>query len=150
MHVESHDRFDDVAEFDPETGALVEYSRATRPNPAPEAVQGHYARLFGTVTVLYRLGSSLWLRIGDEARDLDLASTEVRWDHAHGRSTLTLLEHGEPLAQVQYQPGPSGAGLDNDPTAFVEAEDWDFGLFVRNVLDDDSRRARIYGGRPAP
>lgn len=144
MRIESHDRFDHLAEFDPTTGRVQEFGRATSSPGISVQTMGHYARLSGTIAVLYRLDKSLWLRIGDEARALDRKGIEVRWAHVRGRSTLELLDTGELVASVRYRPGPGGGP--GDPTPFAESEDWDFGLFVQNVLGDESRRARIYGG----
>lgn len=144
MFVESHDRFDVVADFDPATGRLAEVNRADGPTATAGTVRGHYARLSGTLTVFYRLGNSLWLRIGSQARDLGLVGLEVGWVHVDGRSTLTLLEQGVLIAEIRYQPRTGGGA--KDPTPFAESEDWDFGLFVKSVLGDEGRRARIYGG----
>jgi hypothetical protein len=36
---------------------------------------------------------------------------------------------------------------DADPTPFVSAEDFDFGLFIANVIGDPGRRDRIYARR---
>lgn len=144
MRVESHDRYDDVAEFDPATGRLEESGRASSSAAGPIDPQGHYSWLSGTLAVIYRLGGSLWIRIGDESRNLDDAGIEVRWEHSCGRSTLDLIDNGTLVAEVRYQP-VSGVGP-ADPTPFAESEDWDFGLYVKTVLDNDERRRRIYGG----
>lgn len=146
MRVESHDRFDDVAEFDPATGGLEEFSRASTNGAVPTAPQGHYARLSGTLAVFYRLDASLWIGIGDEARNLDDPNIEVRWVNSHGSSTLELIDNGDLVAEVMYQPG-SGGGF-GDPTPFAESEDWDFGLFVKTVLGNEGRRMRIYRAAP--
>lgn len=145
MYIESFDRFDAVATFDPSTGRLVESSRAAfREGHGPPS--GHYARLAGTLAVLYRDGGVLHLRLGDYDGAIESRRARVRWSHDHGVSSLTVIEHGATVAEVEYRPGPlSVAG---DPTPFVESEDWDFGLFVRNVLADGGRSERIYGGRP--
>ncbi|WP_370617520.1 hypothetical protein [Mumia sp. Pv 4-285] len=144
MRVESHDRFSAVAEFDPVTGRLDEFSRASGAAADRVAPQGHYSRLAGTLVVFYRLGASLWIRIGVASRNLDDAGVEIRWKRSRGHSTLDLIDNGVLVAEAEYQPGPGGG--DADPTPFAESEDWDFGLFVNAVLGSEGRRARIYGG----
>lgn len=143
MLIESHERFDDLAEYDPTTGQLQEFSRATSSAASSGPPTGHYAKLSGTLAVFYRLDGSLWMRLGNEARNLDQVGNELRWEHVERHSTLELLERGTLVARVQYRPG-SGGGP-GDPTPFVDSEDWDFGLFVTNVLGNEGRHARIYG-----
>jgi hypothetical protein len=143
MIVESHDRFSDVGDFDPESGDLLEFSRfEAAPADFPE---GHYAWLGGTLAVLYRVGGALWLRIGDEARVVDPDGASVVWDRAERLSRLRLIDQSNEVAAVEYVSHTDEVvSVQEDPTAFAEAEDWDFGLFVRNVLRDKDRRRRIY------
>lgn len=147
MYILSHDRFADVAHFDPTTGALEEFRRGSEPGSEARMPEGHYARLEGMlVAVFYRFDSHLWLRIGDQFRDLDAGDAGIRLEHLDGgRSRLTLLDHEEPCAAAEYEPVPFGGP--DDPTPLAEPEHGDFGLFVKNVLDDEGRRARIYGGK---
>ncbi len=138
MLVASHDAWANLAEFDSVTGALREFARG---DVEEAAVQGHYARLSGTTAVLYWVSGSLWLRLGDVVRDVGGETVEVEWAASGGRASLSLAEDGEQVASVHYTPGPY---FEDDPTPAVKAEDFDFGLFVRNVLADPARRARIY------
>jgi len=145
MYVASHDRFLDVADFNPETGVLEEFRRPSKSGSDARMPEGHYARIDGTLVVFFRLDTSLWLRIGNECRDLDSGDAGIRLERVDGgRSRLTLLDRGEPCAVVEYEPIPFGGP--EDPTPFAEPEDGDFGLFVSKVLDDKGWRARIYGG----
>jgi hypothetical protein len=148
MLVESQDRFEDVGDFDPRSGRLVELKRN---EPAArrlltESLRGHYARLSDKLAVLYRDDGDLWLRLGEHAVPLRAQPPSVRYertDRQHAR--LALLADGAEVAAVEYRPGPTiGPPLDEDPTPFIDAEDWDFGLFVHNVMTDDGRRQRIY------
>lgn len=147
MRIDSHDRFENVSDFDPPTGSLQERNRALEGGSSPALVEGHYARLSGVLAVLYRLDACLWLRIGEVARNLDEVGVVVGWWHVQGDSTLELMERGAVVAEVHYRPCPGGGS--EDPTPFAESEDWDFGLFVKNVLGNEGRRSRIYGGAPS-
>lgn len=148
MLVESHDRFDDVAAFDPESGRLQPFSRGA-PGKRGDLLnangQGHFAQLGDALAVLYRHRGALWLRLGQRAANLDSPTIEVRCRRVGDMARLVLIEGGSETAVAEYVPGPSsGPPVAVDPTPFVESEDWDFGLFVCNVLSDDGRRRRIY------
>jgi hypothetical protein len=154
MLIQSHDRFEDVAAFDPNTGRLTQFTRSApgrQRHLLAEPVRGHFAQLGDVVTVLYRHDDALWLRMGPRAANLDSITTKVRRVHVGAEARLELVEGATKTAVAEYVPGPkTGPPLADDPTAFVESEDWDFGLFVCNVLGDSGRRRRIYSpGSPA-
>lgn len=149
MLVESHDRFDDVAHYEPESGRFVEFSRgAAAEQQVAGPVGGHYSRLGGELAVFYRDAGVLWLRIGDRIRRLGDGGAAVRWENSDGRSRFSILDEGREVVAVEYSSPVRGSDLVNDPTPFAEAEDWDFGLFVQRVLAEDARRRRIYTDKP--
>jgi hypothetical protein len=142
MHIHSRDRFADVASYDPVTGALDEHKRAVCEHDGPDHIpEGHYARLAGTLVVFYRLNGSLWLRMGDTVTNLNPSSTEVRWDKQGAVSRLTLFSDGGVIATLQYEPRFSSTPYD---FGMEEPGDFDFGLFISNVLADPAWRGRIY------
>jgi hypothetical protein len=48
---------------------------------------------------------------------------------------------------LRYQAGPrSGPSVADDPTPFVNNEDWDLGLFVSNVVFDEERAELVKHG----
>jgi hypothetical protein len=145
MLVESYDRFQMIGEFDPASGALREFKRdEAPPELLAEPVRGHYASLEGVQAILYRSDGTLWLRLDGEARPLALDAKNARWSRHGDRSRLILLGNGDTIASVEYRPGPAGPPLRDDPTPFVESEDWDFGLFVQNVVTNPDRASLIY------
>lgn len=143
MRVDSHDLYTSVGEFDPATGDLVELARDALDATPPS---GHYARLAGTLVVLYRDGRDLWIRIGGTARNCADKGTSIEWGRSGTASRLALSTDGREVAAVEYVVVGEGGGP-ADPTPFADPEDWDFGLFVKNVLDDVGRSERIYQGR---
>lgn len=140
MRVDSHDRYMDVGVFDPATGELAEVVR----DPVRHVgfPSGHYARLAGIMVVLYRDQGDLWLRIGGTVQNLSDGRAAVSWKRSRSTARFALSVDGHELATLEYPVGQAGGP--DDPTPFAEPEHWDFGLFVKNVLDDDGRRQRIY------
>lgn len=145
MLVHSHNSFWVVADFDERTGELNEFRRRSAEDPPVSAVRGEFITSRGGSAVFYRHHELLWLRIGEVVRAFDGDGCEVQWRRAFGRATLDLLDRGVSVASVQYAPGPGGE--DDDPTPFADQEDWDFGLFVKNVLENEGRSRRVFGGR---
>ena len=106
-----------------------------------QPLRGHFAYLGKVLGILYRLDDVLRLRLGD--RDFLLAGADrVEWSVSGPTATLEIVLDPERIS-VQYSAGQS---LVNDPTPFVEAEHFDFGLFVSNVASNDKRAGRMYQG----
>lgn len=145
MLVQSNDSFIRVGEFDPRNGTLVEFDRE---NASPELLasplEGHFSILSGKRVVFFRSEDRLWLSIEDEVWDMT-DGHEVEWETLGGSSLLRIRQGKDDAFEVRYEPGPeTGPPLDDDPTPFVAQEDWDFGLFIHNVLSNPQRSAGIY------
>jgi hypothetical protein len=136
MLVQYHDRYDVVAEFNPESGQI-----RPLPRPAelgPTGTDGWFAILAGTCVVFYRDTGRLWLRVGDRTFDVD-ANASVDWRIEEGNAVFSVADDVGQVV-VKYPSGPlSGPSLCDDPTPFVEEEDWDLGQFVTNILNDEER-----------
>lgn len=147
MIVQAFDRVDQTARFDPESGRL-EVLPAGGPGDGAGSPQGHFGFLGGTSVVLYRSGDALRLRVGDKdvVADEGIAVTHTR---SGGSCALTVLDRAteRPLATISYAAPDDSVGEEFDPTPFVDAEDFDLGLFLANVTGDPDRRKAIYAGR---
>lgn len=141
MLVQYHDRFDVVAEFDPPSGQL-----RVRPRPpglSPAGTEGWFSILGGSAVVFYRHTNHLWLRVGERVFDLD-GGASVDWCSEEGFAVLRAHDSTSEVL-IRY---PAGPNLDQDPTPFVEEEDWDLGLFVANVVLDEERSELVRSGLP--
>jgi hypothetical protein len=132
MRLNSFDRWSDVGEFTPTNGELTVLPRADAPPAEPH---GAYTYLAGTLTVFYRVDDDLYLRHGNQT--IALTGAVASWQTGAGRARLQV---DELVLAYQPEPGP----VEGDVTSFVEDEDFDFGLFIANVLNDPGRRERIY------
>ena len=140
MIIQSYDRWVVMAEYDPGSGAVKEF---TRPPKGAFVCTGHYASLSGILAVLYRSNGALWLRIGAGVRNLDQTAVSVRFHSEAEFSFLELIDGQDVVVGVRYRNKLDELRSD-DPTPFVEPEHFDFGLFVKNVVEDTARRGRIY------
>jgi hypothetical protein len=141
--IKYHDRIDIIAEFDPETGRT---DILPRPQGLPvTGTDGWFSLLGGLCVVFYRQGGRLWLRAGERIIDLDRDPT-IEWHREGDISSLTIGDQRGEIV-LRYRTGPrSGPALQEDPTPFVDEEDWDLGLFLSNVMFDAERIELIRGG----
>jgi len=136
MLVQDFERYDVVAEFDPTTGRV---EPVPRPPGLPwNATDGWFATIEGICVVFYRLEGQLWLLAGNHRFNLD-GKASVAWRRDGSTAVFTVADEAGQVT-LRYRPGPSsGPPLSEDPTPFVEEEDWDLGLFVTNILVDEER-----------
>ncbi|GAA2522788.1 hypothetical protein GCM10010201_21180 [Pilimelia columellifera subsp. columellifera] len=59
---------------------------------------------------------------------------------------LTVTAPGCPVYRVRYH--RDVPMFEGDPTPFVELEDFEFGVFLRNLLGDPERMERIFRAEP--
>lgn len=143
MLVESHDKHSEVGEFDPDTGRLTRLERNKAAALLDQKLCGHFADLGEVLGILYLHEGHLMLRL-DRTKTPATAET-VRWEADGPRAILSIVDASIVVASARYRRGPAtGPKLSVDPTPFIEPEDWDFGLFVRNVVGDTERARRIY------
>ncbi|MEK6334071.1 MAG: hypothetical protein AABM67_03920 [Acidobacteriota bacterium] len=143
MILESKDVFDQLAEFDPNTGTYRLLSRKQHSELATTPPSGGYSIVDGTMLSLYRRDEVLYFRAGDREFRLtdDVISKLTREDNSR---VFQLIQDGNSLAVFRYAPPVLDVPMSADPTPFIEEEDFDFLLFVHRVLTDTGRRNRVY------
>lgn len=140
----SHDKYTEFAELDSRSGIVRWFTMAV-PKVASKRIDGHVARLGGSVLCLYRdPDGMLHFRLDDHDLVLDHA-TVIDLERAE-QNNLVIRRADGVLLTWRYPPPALDPPLDEDPTPFVEEEDFDFGLFLHNVTHDDVRRQTIYRG----
>jgi hypothetical protein len=122
-------------------GRLLRAATVAETNGIP--LVGHFAELNGERVMLFRCDERLYVRFG---HDLPLATDGLlaEWWVAFGKAHFRLKRGEQILVERSYSLSVHIKNLVHDPTPFVEAEDFDFLLFVRNVLNDSARSQRIY------
>ena len=131
-------KYDGLAEYDHAKGMFTITSRNTLGAKAPLKTDGMFAILSTVFVALYCFGQQLFLRIGDTCIPLtnDLVVT-VSGDT--NRRKLNIEKDGVVIADIEYMLDLSKQ-FPNDPTPFVEDEDFDFGLFLFNISKDRERQ----------
>lgn len=142
MLLQSFDRFDRLAEFDPTSGSWSEFAR--QPGAIPKTA-GQYGLIGETMVFVYRLGDSVLLRIDGSVVDLD-ERVSIDVQRSPGHFTISVSRDASLLLQWDYQSAALSAPDEDDPTAFAQREDCDFALFLANISRDAARRSRLFRG----
>jgi hypothetical protein len=145
--IQSMQVYDSVLLIGPGTGDVVLCSKKERPALEYLPVRGHYVDYDGCIAMLYRKDDALRFRV----RDGEYVWTE---------DSEISLERGKVSVLRLWRPNATGMFWDYAPpqldkydvaitamNPLSEGGDFDFGLFVYNVLTDPERRELIYRDR---
>jgi len=91
-----------------------------------------------TFFALIRYKGSLFVRIGQSVIELSDKIT-IKVTGASPDRVLTIIEDGHPIQSSMYSV-KQNLTFENDPTPFVDDEDFDFGLFLANVSVSASKK----------
>ena len=144
MLLQSYKVHDVLADFDPVTGAFLQFSRGAEPARAAGQEAGDFDYIDGKRVLVFRFDGNLYMQVDDQRMRLDEISVELRCPN--GRRILCVLSRGKAVLELTCDPPVLDPPLSDDPTPFVEEQDFDFGLFLANLSRDRSRQSRIYGG----
>ena len=148
----SVERYDRLAELDRESGNLREFFVPFKQAGALRSV-GHYRHPGDALLAMYVDDGRSWLRVGDAEAPLE--SLHAKTEADNDRRLVTIYRDNAPFAQLAYPSskadGRSVKGLGvlrpasadepiRDTTPFAENEDFDFGLYIANVINDRHRQ----------
>lgn len=142
MILQSKDEFDQLMELNPITGRRQFLSRKQHPEIASMRLSGGYSIVNGMIVCLYRVDNALYFRLGEEEFKIADDATSILV-HENGYRLFQLVQNGNLLVNFRYR-SPVYEVSNIDPTPFIDEEDFDFFLFVHNVLNQGDRRHRVY------
>lgn len=128
--------FKNLLELDPVTGANRELSQVDVASVAGK-VNGFFDYLGGVLVAIYALSGRLVLKIGERTIDIVPEVTVSVMGDLNSRQLKVMDKKGE-FATLTYAVS-NAPKFENDPTSFMESEDFDFGLFVANVTGSADR-----------
>lgn len=105
-------------------------------------LSGLFEDIGGIPVLLFRHEGVLYLRVG--GRLIDLAGVSSRHTVQDEWHALTLIAGGEELMAIRYPKSELPPWFPPDLVLFTSDEDWDFGLFIHNVLANPERRRGIW------
>jgi hypothetical protein len=105
---------------------------------------GFYGETGGHKGCLYRWQGELRVRIDDGLPIPVIRTLSVSLVRSGREARFSLHKSGDAIVSFQYQLPSDVVNIEDDPTPCIEAEDFDFFLFIRNVLTDPSRQDRMF------
>lgn len=137
MLLQSMDRFNDIYAVDLDSGLYSIHDRHTITQP----VQGFAATLDGYIVLLYHKEGELHFRVNLQDILLD-ETTTARLNRGQRHRLILENRHGQRVAW-EYTPPQIDPPLEDNVSACVEEEDYDFGVFVCNIINQPGRRERM-------
>lgn len=145
MLLQSQEKFDEIAELDPNTGKVSFFSKQKNPRKYSNMSQmrGWYSQLNGHLLLLYTHDGKLFLRVDEDLFELN-EDTKVSLERGSSQNVLTILRYDALTYRLEYKPPVIDPPLEEDfISTGVEEEDFDFCLFVHNVVNNPARRALV-------
>lgn len=140
--LQSNDRFSDFGEFDTETRNLTIRSKNDSPLGRGEA-SGWYGTIGNSVALLFRLDNRLHFAYRNQTFSLQ-DDAQARIEGGQTARRFILEQGGKTLICIDYEVPPPIVPPELDFTD-TRPEDFDFLLFVRNVLKNPERRRLAQG-----
>ncbi len=145
--LQSMEKYDELIEFDPISGVKRKISKKVQPDYSGRAIQGSFSELGDHLIFLFRIDDNLHLIIDNKEVTLPVYIKVIRFeDISDGTISLKIIDNisNKVVSELKYQKPNIYPPLNLDPTPFIDEEDFDYGLFLSNVLNDINRRNRIY------
>jgi hypothetical protein len=132
--------------YNPRTGSFLKCPIWWRCRNRSLPVAGWYGRMGRTIGVLYRGIDGL--HVGFGRTDLLVSSRlQIDLDHDGETSSLSIRLNQAVIGTIRYRTPRRRSAASTDLTPFVEDEQYDFGLFIRNVVaSPDRQRAMLAAG----
>lgn len=140
--LQSNDRFGDLGQFDTERRALIVYAK-TESSEWESNVNGWFGTVGSRPAILFHIDHNLHFVYGDITVPLG-NNAQARVEGGQIKRQFTLEEDGKVLIRIDYEVPPPVVPPDLDFTQ-THPEDFDFLLFVRNVLGNRERRKLAQG-----
>ena len=140
IKLHSHDRWHEIADYDMEERSIT---RVYEPEVAAYSVAtaGHFGSL-GQDRLIVRIQRPNQILVGFEGeQEISLENADIEWERFAEGKTRFVLSHGDYRHEVHYVvPELEGEVWDNYG---VDLEDFDFGLWVRNIQNSPDRQQVI-------
>jgi len=104
---------------------------------------GSFSQIEREIAAFYRWRGELTLRLIG-GKPLRLNGKTTTWKLNRNRIRFTVCDQITTLFEIDLAASSGFIDIADDPTPFAEAEDFDFLLFVHNVMSSPARRKTIY------
>jgi len=141
--LQSNDKYDELAKYDHGKGTYMIASRNNLGGNTPSSTEGMFSIMSTVFLALYKFEQGLFIRIGDQLISLtDDVIVTVSGDDE--KRLLSVKKSAKDIAHLNYVLD-SSKKFSNDPTPFIEDEDFDFGLLISNISTNEKRKRVLLG-----
>jgi len=146
LYLQCHSFYESVLEFDPESNEMRYKRRSDLRKLVESDLSGRFAMINNRVVLLFRYSGLLYLQC-DHSRTEISDSLQVQLvskndDRGHVWH-ICIKESDRVLLDESYIAQSADYAI-FDPTPFVEEEDFNFGVLLKNVVSSRDRRDRFY------
>jgi hypothetical protein len=144
-YIQSQDRFNECVIVGPAEDNLRLATKTTNKSDLDQLpLIGFCGNTGGHRAFLYRWQGELRIRVDDGLPIPVTDDLSVLWVRSGNQVRFALMQNGNAIIDFHYLQSEDLSNIKDDPTPFVEAEDFDFFLLIRNVLTDPGRKDRMF------
>ena len=149
IFLQNYKEFQKFCGYDEKNGEVEYYLKNEHPELNKQPKAGAFSEIDGKAVLFFRRNGTLQLTIEKDMfaiNDNMHANWELKKNCERNPPTavFSLYEKERKLKAIEYTPFLSRNIIPEDNTAFVDEEDYDFFIFIHNVLNDRERRRSIY------
>jgi hypothetical protein len=143
MILQSFERFDEIGELLPGGNVLNVFSRSNLDGESI-VLAGYYGRL-GRKRVMFWWDGEVFNIHADNIHSSLSPERKASWRLDGQRASVVILPTS-PVTEIRYRINHKRNNIQVDATPNSSDEDWDFGLFICNIINSPERRARLCSG----
>ena len=149
IFLQNYKEFQTFCGYDEKNGEVEYYLKNEHPELNKQPKTGVFSEIDGKTVLFFRRNGILQLTIEKDVFSIDddmRANWELKKNCEHNSPTavFSLYQEEKKLKAIEYTPFLSRNIIPEDDSAFVDEEDYDFLIFIHNVLNDRKRRSSIY------
>lgn len=146
IYLQSKELFNQFAKLNIETGEAHYENKSNLIEGEKILFSGTFSEVDNEAVFFFRHDGQLFLKIKDKTfliHDYTTSNWEIMKSNTI-YAIFSISEGGKVIYKKKYRPFTSKKVIKDDLTAFVDEEDYDFFVFINNVLNSRERRTDIY------
>jgi hypothetical protein len=141
--LQSNEKYNVLAKYDHADGSYALVYKTDLANKSAPNTDGIFSFLSSVFVAIYKYDQQLFLRIGGKSIPLTNDTVVTVGGDVNNR-VLTIGTGGSCIVSLNYKLDKKDEFI-NDPTPFIENEDFDFGIFLTNISMSDERKRVLLG-----
>jgi hypothetical protein len=139
----NNEQFSDIVTYDADNRSWQRLDYERRQNVVPADIAGFFAILSSKFCAMFRSGQEIIVCVGDVQVPLS-HRVKINVTGNPEKRRLTISQDANVIVNHEYCVDTSNQ-FENDPTPFIEDEDYDFGLFMANIAGSQVRQEVLKG-----